>query len=318
MYGSLLVPLDGSAAAEQALPMALSLARRFRAPVQIVHVYVPVRGMYGEGGWCDEAIDREMREGRKAYLDSVVQRLAVDSDISWSAVLLEGPVASTINRHVRGAGFDMIVMTTQGRGPVARIWLGSVADSLVRQTSIPILFVRPQEGEADLTKEPMIERLHIPLDGSELAEQILEPALAVAAATQAEITLIRVVQQLAPDSNESDKGKVSWIRPALLMRLKELDRQERATAEEYLERIAEQLRSRTSCVQARVVLQVPTATAIVDDASTHGADLIALATQGRGGLKRLLVGSVADKVLRGAIMPVLVQRPVGEFASAAE
>jgi len=318
MFGSLLVPLDGSAAAEQALPMALSLARRFRAAVQIVHVYVPVRGMYGEGGWCDEAIDREMREGGKAYLDSVVQRLAVDSDISWSAVLLEGPVASTINRHVRGAGFDMIVMTTQGRGPVARLWLGSVADSLVRQTSIPILFVRPQEGEADLTKEPMIERLHIPLDGSELAEQILEPALAVAAATQAEITLIRVVQQLAPDSNESDKGKVSWIRPALLMRLKELDRQERATAEEYLERIAEQLRSRTSCVQARVVLQVPTATAIVDDASTHGADLIALATQGRGGLKRLLVGSVADKVLRGAIMPVLVQRPVGEFASAAE
>lgn len=318
MYGSLLVPLDGSAAAEQALPMALSLARRFRAAVQIVHVYVPVRGMYGEGEWWDEAIDREMREGGKAYLDSVVQRLAVDTDISWSAVLLEGPVASTINRHVMGAGFDLIVMTTQGRGPVARLCLGSVADSLVRQTSIPILFVRPQEGEADLTKEPVIERLHVPLDGSELAEQILEPALAVAAATQAEITLIRVVQQLTPDSNESDKGKVSWIRPALLMRLKELDRQERATAEEYLERIAEQLRSRTSCVQARVVLQVSTATAIVDDASTHGADLIALATQGRGGLKRLLVGSVADKVLRGATMPVLVQRPVGEFASAAE
>ena len=60
------------------------------------------------------------------------------------------------------------------------------------------------------------------------------------------------------------------------------------------------------------------ATAILDDASTHGVDLIALATHGRGGLKRLLVGSVADKVVRGATTPVLVYRPVGEFVSAEE
>lgn len=318
MYGSLLVPLDGSTAAEQALPMALSLARRFRAAVKFVHVYVPVRGLYGEGGWCDEAIDREMREDGKAYLDSVVQRLAGDSDISLSAVLLEGPVADTINRYVTAAGIDMIVMTTQGRGPVARLWFGSVADALVRQSSVPILFVRPQEGEADVTQESLIERLHISLDGSELAEQILEPALAIAAATQAEITLIRVVQQLAPASNESGKGNLSWIRPALLMRLNEVDRRERAAAEEYLERLAEQLSSRTSRVQTRVVSQVSPATAILDDASTHGGDLIALATQGRGGLKRLLVGSVADKVLRGATIPVLVQRPAAEFVSAKE
>ena len=189
MYGSLLVPLDGSAAAEHAIPMALSLARRFRAAVQIVHVYVPVWDIYDEGGWHDETLDREMREDWKAYLDSVVQRLAGASDISINAVLLEGTVllkgtvAGTINRHVTAANIDMVVMTTQGRGPVARFWLGSVADALVRQTSIPILFVRPQEAEADLTQEPVFGRVLIPLDGSQLAEQILEPAAALAVAT---------------------------------------------------------------------------------------------------------------------------------------
>ncbi len=64
---------------------------------------------------------------------------------------------------------------------------------------------------------------------------------------------------------------------------------------------------------ARIVSHVRPAIAILDDASAHGVDLIALATHGRGGLKRVLIGSVADKVLRGAIAPVLVYRPVGEF-----
>ncbi len=318
MYGSLLVPLDGSTAAEQALPMALSLARRFQAAIHVVLVHVPIGGIYGETGFqYDGTLYDAMREQDRAYLDSIAQRLST-AQISPHSTLLDGPVARKINEYASATGVKLIVMTTHGRGPLARLWLGSVADALVRQSSIPILFVRPHEGEADLTKEPLIERLHIPLDGSELAEQILEPALALAAAAQAEITLIRVVQQLAPASNEIAKGNVSWIRPALLMRMNELDRRERATAEEYLERLAEQLRPRTSRVQTRVVSQVSPATAILDDASAHGADLIALATQGRGGLKRLLVGSVADKVLRGATIPILLQRPVGEFASAEE
>lgn len=318
MYHSLLVPLDGSAAAEHALPMGASLARRFGAALQIVRVHVPVGSVHGEHGWYDEIADREIRESGQAYIDAVIQRLAAVGNSFLSSALLDGTVASAINRHAVATGVDLIVMTTHGRGPMARFWLGSVADSLVRQTSIPILFVRPQEAEADLTHEPLFERVQIPLDGSPLAEQILEPAVALAAAMQAEITLLRVVQQLTPASYDSDSSRVSGIRPALLKQLQEVDRQEWTRAEEYLDQIAERLRSRSLRVQTRVVSQVRPATAILDDASTHGTDLIALATHGRGGLKRLLVGSVADKVLRGTTTSVLVQRPVGEFVSAEE
>src|SRR5689334_10310029 len=116
MYRSILVPLDGSVAAEQALPMALSLARRFGAALQIVHVYVPIWGKYGRPETAHELVDREMRERGKAYNDAVIQRLSAVGSFSLSASYLEGPeVASAINRHAADSGADLMVMTPQGR-----------------------------------------------------------------------------------------------------------------------------------------------------------------------------------------------------------
>lgn len=318
MFRSLLVPLDGSTAAEHALPMALSLARRFGADVKVIHIYAPVWGVYGEGGVYDALLDHELREEMQAYLEGVIQRLSQVSSVSVSSVLLEGRVAGAINRHAEESGADLIVMSTQGRGPVARFWLGSVADALVRQSTIPMLFVRPEDSEADFAQEPELGRVLVPLDGSPLAEQILEPAAALAAATGAELRLLRVVQEFTPDGHDPDSGRVSGIRPTLLTQLRELDRESRQRAEEYLNQTAERLRQRSLEVQPRVVSHHRPATALLDDASTHGVALIALATHGRGGLKRLLLGSVADKVLRGATTPVLVYRPTGEFASVDE
>jgi nucleotide-binding universal stress UspA family protein len=231
---------------------------------------------------------------------------------------LDGLVAGAINDHVIESDVDLVVMTTQGRGPVARFWLGSVADRLVRQSTIPILFVRPHEEDSDLTEETKFERMLIPLDGSPLAEQVLKPASTLAAATNAQVTLLRVVQQLTPESYVAHSRRFSGIRPALLKQLQDVDRQERLRAEDYLNQLAARLGTRSLTVETRVVSHVRPATAILDDASAHSVDLIALATQGRGGLKRLLVGSVADKVLRGATTPVLVYRPVGEFVAAEE
>ncbi len=313
MYRSILVPLDGTAAAEQALPMALNLARRFEAALHIVHVYSPIWGKYGRPELAHEVIDREMRERGKAYIDAVIQRLSAVGGISFSAAYLEDPVvASAISRHAADSGADLMVMTTHGRTPVARFWLGSVADSLLREASLPILYVRPREGEADLGQAPFVERMQIALDGSELAEQILEPARAIAEVMQAEITLLRVVQQLTPASYDPESSRISGIRPTLLQQLQEIDRKEWTLAEEYLDQVAQRLRARALNVQTRVVSSMRPAISIIEDASSHGTDLIALATQGRGGLKRLLVGSVADKVIRGATSAVLVRRPVGE------
>ena len=319
MYRSILVPLDGSAAAEHALPMALSLARRFEAALKIVHVHAPVWGAYGEGGLYDAIVDRELREEMQAYLDGVIQRLSEVTKVSLSSALLDGLVAGRDQPSCDGIGCRLGSYDHAGPRPGGSILVGKRGRSSGPSIDYPdVVCAAPGGQKPTLTQEPKFGRMLIPLDGSQLAEQILEPAAALAAATNAEVTLLRVVQQLTPDSYAPDSGRVSGLRPGLLTQLQEVDRQERKRAEDYLDQLAERLRTRSLTVQTRVVSHVRPATAILDDASTHGVDLIALATHGRGGLKRLLVGSVADKVLRGATTPVLVYRPVGEFVSADE
>jgi nucleotide-binding universal stress UspA family protein len=309
MYRSLLVPLDGTELAEHALPISLSLARRHGAALQVVRIYVPVSGVYGRHVLYDEELDRELMTSARAYLDDVVQRVTDAAPIPVSSVLLEGPVADAISAHAAASGADLLVMTSRGRGAIARFLLGSVADQLARQASIRILFVPPREEAPDLAREPVIRRVLIPLDGSELAEQIIEPALALGAGTQVEYTLLRVAKRMMPPSYDPDSARVSGLRPSLLKQLQELDHREWTQAEEYLEEFAGRLRSRSVAVHTRVVANERAAVAILDEASTGGADLIAIATNGRGGLKRLLLGSVTDRVLRAAETPVLLCRP---------
>ena len=87
-------------------------------------------------------------------------------------------------------------MTTHGRGPLARAWLGSVADELVRKTPIPILLTRPQEAKPVLDQAPVLRRVLIPLDGSSFAEQAMDPALALGSLTEAEYILVRVIEPM--------------------------------------------------------------------------------------------------------------------------
>jgi nucleotide-binding universal stress UspA family protein len=313
MYRSLLVPLDGSQAAEHALPMALTLARRFSARLTVVHVHVPPRSLYGQSGFYNEPADRELRALGETYLNVVLARLAAVTAVPVDSAFLDGPVVDAINHQIEKSAVDLIVMTTQGRGPVARFLLGSVGDLMLRQSTVPILFLRPKETDVDLAETVSFRRLLIPLDGSPLAEQILEPVISLAAKMPSEIVLLRVVELLMPEGYALAGSRVTGLRPDLVAQLQEAGRREQAQAKEYLDQLSTRLRTRSLNVQTRVVSHIQPATAILDDAATHDVDLIALATHGQGGLKRWLVGSVADKVVRGAGTPVFVYRPVGEF-----
>ena len=309
-YRSILVPLDGSDLAEHALPMALSIARRHNARLHFVRVYVPVAGVYGEHAVpYDEALDRGLMQRAQDYLDDVVARLASVATIQATAALREGSIAETIARHAAAVGADLLVMTTQGRGPLGRFWLGSVSDELARQAGIPILFMRPQGIAPDLALEPAIRRVLIPLDGSGLAESILDPVLALWDSERTEYTLLQIVQPTAALDYGPAGGAVTWFHEAL-KQLRELQQHELKRVHDYLEPLAARLRARSFNVNTRVVADERPANAILHDAAAHGADLIALATRGRGGLKRLVLGSIADKVLRGADTAVLTYRPV--------
>jgi len=301
MYRSLLVPLDGSTFAEHALPLALGLARRAGAALNVVSVHVPLLSTAADSiapGTCEA--EARILEQERAYLDGIVSRLAKLAPVPVTSSLVEGPlVAELLSGHAAVTKADLVVMTTHGRGPLSRLWLGSVADEMVRRGTPPVLLVRPHEKGVDLATEPEVRHILIPLDGSALAEQILAPARDFGGLTQAEFTLLRVygpaidVDPLAYAAQEGVEGAVEQLR---------------VRAQDYLQRVAEGFSGQGCKVQTQAVLGQHPATAVLDAAQNLAVSLITLETHGRRGLPRLLLGSVADKVIRGASVPVLVHR----------
>src|SRR5262245_33791826 len=190
MYRSILVPLDGSSFGEQALPASLSIARRARAAVRVVHAHVPV---FANGLMSTYTLDTQERDHARSYLGEVVVRLQKATKVPVSSALLEGYVADALADHVKAAGADLVVMTTHGRGPLSRFWLGSVADELLRRLTVPVLLLRPSDGAAELAGDVRFRHMLVALDGTEFAEGVLAPAAELAALTEAELTLLRVV-----------------------------------------------------------------------------------------------------------------------------
>jgi nucleotide-binding universal stress UspA family protein len=305
VYRSILVPLDGSAFGECALPVALGIARRAGARLHLAHVHLLPAPLFAERRPnVENTRDPQALEKARAYLDGVVHRLAARTDVRLNSVLLEGGVVEALQEHVAGNGVDLVVMTTHGRGPLSRFWLGSVADEFLRRAEVPLLLVRPQQEAPDLAREPLPRHILVPLDGSALAEQVLPAATALGSLVEADCTLMRVVQPVVPTAYDPVGFATGQAIQPMLDQL-------RVEAQEYLDRVAQRLRAQALTIHTQVVIDQQLAGAIFDEAAARGSDLIALATHGRHGLARLLLGSVADKVIRGASLPVLVYRPDG-------
>jgi nucleotide-binding universal stress UspA family protein len=301
MYRTILVPLDGSVFAEHALPLAMSAAG---AALRLVRVHVRAAMPYRDSELAASLdLDSQVRDEERGYLDAVADRLEKARGIRPGTALLEGRIADALYEQGASAGVDLVVMATHGRGPLSRLWLGSVADELVRRLPTPLLLVRPGETAPDLAHPPAVRHVLIPLDGSAEAEDILEPALSLGRLMQADYTLLRVVEPVIVADARLGGNAASGLDLSLLLALQ-------SGAHAYLERVAERLRSSEVLAQTRVVTNRWAAGAILEEAGAHAMTLIALATRGRRGLGRLLLGSVADKVLRGAPGPVLLRRSV--------
>jgi nucleotide-binding universal stress UspA family protein len=308
MFRSILVPLDGSPFGEQALPLALSLARRAGAMIHLAHVLTSI-AVYPDGVLARAGLEVQIHDRQKEYLDGVARRLAAIAPVSVRTALLDGAVAPTLQDHAAAAGIDLVVMTTHGRTPLGRFWLGSVADYLVRHLSVPLLLVHPHDEPPDLHRDAVPRRILLPLDGSPLAEEMIEPAAALAALADGSLTLLRVVRPALPANFSFDTVGVGEGAEHLIEEIEKVHQQLVREAGAYLEAVADRLRGPNLAVRTRVAVEEQPALAILHEAKAPGVDLIALQTHGRGGVARLLLGSVADKVIRGAAVPVLVRRP---------
>ena len=295
MYASILVPLDGSPLGERALAQAVPIAEQHGAKLILMHVVEPINRFLLGGGVPvrDSALDLTWRDDARKYLEKAVARTRKRTTVPVEGVLKEGKVVPTIAEYAREAGVGLIVMCTHGRGGFERFWLGSVADGLLRHLPVPVLLVRAarKSAKTDADAAPFA-RIVVALDGSPRGERALTETINLVQSTPTAITLVNVVHPTAALASHSFPSRA-----------------EQEMCAHYLEPLAERNRS-TSCeIGVETLAYANIGRGILEVAKRHDATMIALATQGLGGAERLIVGSVADKLIRTATMPVLVVPP---------
>jgi nucleotide-binding universal stress UspA family protein len=308
MFKKLLVPLDRSPLAEQALGQAAAIARAAHAEMEVVLVHQP----FPYDSLRDISGDAEVLDQDRQYLESIAAELTSGSNVSVTQIVLRGEAIEMIVQRVADVAADLIVMTSHGRTGIAHAWFGSVAEGVLRQSTVPVLIFRPVEGKTrrDAPRH-LFERILIPVDGSALSSEVFGAASSLAQCSGAQITLLRVVQPILLLT--VDPSIASVYVPAIVDEPATKRMVDEAT--EQLANVARKLHGEShAVVETHVVVEPRTAAAIIDFAREHRTDIIAMSTHGRG-MSRFFLGSVADKVLRGSDLPMLLYRPTGVRAS---
>jgi nucleotide-binding universal stress UspA family protein len=303
MYKVIMVPTDGSGFDREAIRVALRMAERSHAKVRLVRVLASDSffGTTPEAHWTP--MSAELGRSQRTSALSELYALAAECRSGFKADITVdlhgGPVADVLQGYARRHDVDLIVMSTHGRSGISRLSLGSVTDSLIRHTTIPVLVVKPSTSYLDPQVDQAFKRIVVPLDGSTLAEQVLPRVLTLAKLEQARISLIQVLVPQSYSQKEIVDPNLPWWDKDVSL------------AQAYLYRIASRLRRNGLIVTTDIVIGENVALAIGDFASREKADLIAIATHGRGGLARMLRGSVADAIMRSAKISMLVLKPDG-------
>jgi nucleotide-binding universal stress UspA family protein len=309
-YPTILVPLDGSPLSESALPLAARLARRDGAAVHLVRVH---EAMFAEQIPTGAEWKAWMRDEERQYLGSAADRLHREGIARVTIAIVQAaadkpvdgsPVADAICRSARQVDAAFIVMATHGRTGFSRLWFGSIADAVVRQTPVPVLLVRGSvRGSGQDTDAAPFRRVLIPLDGSPVAERVVKPALAIARGDGAKVIAARVVTPVPiPSPEYAYAGGGGDSAAEFTDRLVQ-------SSQEYLDDFI--LRTRADYpeldMETKACVDIQPASALLRLAAENEVDLIAMTTHGRGA-SRLILGSVADKLLRGTSTTLLVTR----------
>ncbi|WP_123538426.1 universal stress protein [Halosimplex salinum] len=282
MYETILVPTDGSAAAEAAVDAGLALAERFGASLHAVHV-LELDRLPGD-------IDADTRAALETDVASVLQTIAdrgAERDVTVHTEILETgePVHRAVADAVRDREADLLVMGTHGRTGLHQFVLGSVTEHTLRISPAPVLTVH--EGTAF---DPELDTILVPTDGSETAEAAADHAVTLAADLDAALHVVHVVD-ITGIWGEIDSAAV----------LDALEAEGKRAVESVVDR-AEAAGVRS--VEASVMSGTP-ARSIIEYADVRDVDFVVIGTHGRTGLDRHLLGSVAEKVVRVTEPPVL-------------
>jgi nucleotide-binding universal stress UspA family protein len=299
VYKKILVPTDGSGFDRKSILVALRVAERCGAKVLLVRVVTSgaYLGTDGTDGMAPVDVLRAEHRAALSELNALVAECRNLSSAEINADLEEGPAADVLERYAKLNEIDLIVISSHGRRGLARLSLGSVTDSLIRSTTIPVLVVKPNASYLTPEASQEFHRIIVPLDGSSLAERILNRVIPLAKLEGKEIILLHVLTPLEDWYEEGDTRRLQWRKKKV------------AGAQTYLAGRADDIRLQGVAARIDVVAGENAANEITDYARSRGADLIAIATHGRGGLARVVRGSVADDVIKSSTCSILVLNP---------
>jgi nucleotide-binding universal stress UspA family protein len=290
-----LVPLDGSALAEQALSVGASLARRAAAPLHLISVVEPVLEVVRRE-FPDRATTETDSETsrRRVYLDQVAEMVRAARPGVVGTTVLSGDPAEAIAGYAARERLDFVVLTTHGRGRVARWSFGSVAEALLQRCQTPLLILHP--GEPPRLGE--YRRIVVGLDG-EHDRRVLDAARRLGSTSPgARYVLVAVVESevplLTPLALHPHHPGKSWQ-----------DRRV-AEAEVRVGTLAQELESQGIPVTRNVIGRRSVARALRDIGRSAGADCLVVGTHGLSGVDRAMIGSVALKLMRETELPLLV------------
>ncbi len=310
MYKSILVTLDGTPGAESALPTAVRIARASGAKIHLLSVEMPVAPTLPPVNTPTMPPLMPAEQGRKLadYLRGIAERVSqqgvetVVTGVGEPTAMRFDWIGGAVAHRATTMGIDLIVMTTHARAPVPRLFLGSVSKDVVSRSATPVLTVKPHhDEELDLASGKDFEEILIALDGSTFSQEIVDEAVRLGSVFGARFTLFTALSPphlyrvaVSPDVLPLDEMNVAEMTEA---------------AQKDIEQVADPLRARGLNVATMVIMDANAGEAILRAAATTNADLIALTTQSRSALGTLLMGSVANHVVRAADVPVLLYRP---------
>jgi nucleotide-binding universal stress UspA family protein len=310
---NVLVPLDGSDKDKRAIPAAAAFADLAGGDLRLIRVLdTPVESLSPRArtmGVTDAAV--ELRGDIEQSVRGIADRLIADTGRPVTAEVAEGfDVAGVLVARAGEPGTDLVVMATRAAGALGRALRGSVADRVMRESPRPVVLVPPGTGDRR-GKQLQLERVLVPLDGSAFALSAVDQLLELRGGSELEYVLLEVVTSgfvhVAPPGLAGLAADTAI--PEAYSGLPDIARA-RAAAEERLNGVADRLRAQgANAVRVRVVEAADPAVAINRAVREERADFVAMSTRGLSGLKRFVLGSVAEKVVRESVVPVLLVTP---------
>jgi nucleotide-binding universal stress UspA family protein len=331
MFKRIVVPLDGSNRAERAIPVAARIARASEGAIILLRVVTRPLEIGSQvvplSGFSSNTLEEDINAATN-YLAGIAKSDELDG-IGVKMKVLTGAAARVILDVVIEEQADLIVMCSHGDTGIKRLMLGSVAQKIARQSTVPVLVLRqngtmPTSSYPDHLRPLRAMMAIVALDGSALAEAALMPAaslvMAMAAPARGSLQLTRVVKLPVKASEPAEQGKQNYPE-SIDLHLKEHAMSE---VKIYLGNLVDRLRQ-GPLKDADLTLTWSVATGkdvadaliraaeIGEDAEGTnvfgGCDLIVLATHGRGGLERMMLGSVTEHILGATKLPILIVRP---------